>query len=106
MSAPKYNDKALFALIAGVLVVSIGAVVWGGVNLAQRRQYLAELALQNVQQLVQVRLDGFFHELAEDIREEGAAVQEADSALLSDRWFPLLDTHWAILSINLADEFG
>lgn len=106
MSAGRYNDKGLFAIIGGVLVLAIGALVWGAFNLVQRRHDLAELALQSVQQLVQVRLDGFFHELAEDIREEGAAANQPDSVLLQDRWFPLLDTHWPILSIHLADEFG
>lgn len=106
MSGVKYNDKGLFAIIGGVLVLAIGALVWGAFTLKQRRHDLAELALQSVQQLVQVRLDGFFHELAEDIREEGAALDHPDSLLLHERWFPLLDTHWPILSIHLADEFG
>ncbi|MBL7950860.1 MAG: sensor histidine kinase [Flavobacteriales bacterium] len=103
------NERAgrwLFASIAGVLLLFAALLIWASFYQAQRRFDLSELALQRTQQLLQIRLDGFFHELAEDLREEAAAVDQNDSAMVFGRWFPLLETHWPILAIRLADENG
>lgn len=103
------NERAgrwLFASIAGLLVTCVLLLIWASFYQTQRRLDLSELALQRTQQLLHIRLDGFFHELAEDLREEAAAVDQGDSAVIFGRWFPLLDTHWPILAIRLADENG
>lgn len=106
MSGSRASGGGLFVAIGCALALSVGAIIWGALKVDQRRHDLAELALQSVQQLVRLRLDGFTHELAEDIREESAAVDQPDSVLLFTRWFPLLDTHWPIMTIRLADEYG
>ena len=106
MSGSRASGGGLFVAIGCTLALSVGAIIWGALKVNQRRHDLAELALQSVQQLVRLRLDGFTHELAEDIREESAAVDQPDSVLLFTRWFPLLDTHWPIMTIRLADEYG
>ncbi|MBK6552279.1 MAG: hypothetical protein IPG11_18035 [Flavobacteriales bacterium] len=72
----------------------------------ERKSALGEMALLRTQQLVQLRLNGLFSEMAEDIREEAAAIEISDSTVVFDRWYPLLRTHWPILSIKLANEVG
>lgn len=106
MTANERSGRLLFSSIAGLLVLFAGLLIWALFYQAQRRSDLSELALQRTQQLLQIRLDGFFHELAEDLREEAAAVNMGDSTMIFGRWFPLLDTHWPILAIRLADENG
>ncbi|HPF90044.1 MAG TPA: sensor histidine kinase [Flavobacteriales bacterium] len=84
----------------------IAALIVGSAKLMQRRYALSELALQNAQQLVRVRLDALTRELVEDLREEAAAIGVPDTVLLRERWFPLMDSHWQITAIRLADEYG
>ncbi|TXI79449.1 MAG: sensor histidine kinase [Flavobacteriales bacterium] len=106
MTTTPRSGNRQFVYIACVLALAAGAIIWGFRKVEQRRMELSELALMNVQQMVQVRLDCFFKELVEDLREEAAAVDLPDSALLYERWFPLLDSHWPIVAIRLADETG
>lgn len=106
MTAGERSGRLLFASIAALLLLFAGLLIWASFYQAQRRFDLSELALQRTQQLLHIRLDGFFHELAEDLREEAAAVDQGDSAMIFGRWFPLLETHWPILAIRLADENG
>lgn len=106
MTAPQGSSRWLSISIAFVLALAVGAIIWGARSVHHRQRELGELTLQHMQQLMQVRLNGFFHELEEDLREESAASHAKDSSLLAERWFPLLDTHWPILAIRMADEFG
>lgn len=106
MSTPRRSEWWLILSIGGVLVVMIGALIAGSLKLVQRRYGLSELALQNAQQLVRVRLDALTRELVEDLREEAAVVGSPDTVLLRQRWFPLMDSHWQITAIRLADEYG
>mgnify|MGYP006933519849 CR=1 FL=1 len=87
MSATTRTGNRLFFYIACMLALCAGAIIWGLRTLSERRAELNELALLNVRQMVQIRLDCLFNELAEDLREEAAAVDQADSTLLHDRWF-------------------
>ncbi len=106
MSSRERSGGALLYTIIGVLLLEAGFLIWSAFYLRQRRFDLSELALQRTQQLLHVRLDGVFHELAEDLREEAAALQVNDSDVVTARWIPLLRTHWPIMSIRLADEHG
>lgn len=106
MSSRERSGGALFYAIIAVLVLEAGFLIWTAFYLRQRRFDLSELALLRTQQLLHVRLDGVFHELAEDLREEAAALQVNDSDVVTTRWMPLLRTHWPIMSIRLADENG
>lgn len=106
MSAKDRSGRALFYAIVAVILLAAGFLAYSVLYLEQRRQDLAELALQRTQQLLQIRLDGLFFELSEDLREEAAAVAVDDSSMVFNRWFPLLNTHWPIMAIRLADELG
>lgn len=106
MTATSRSGNRLFVIIACMLAIAAGSIIWGLRTLSQRQARLSELALLNIRQTVQVRLDCLFKELEEDLREEAAAVGNTDTVLLRERWFPLLDSHWPIRAIHLADEFG
>jgi len=106
MSSRERSGGALFYAIVGVLLLTASFLIWSSFYLRQRRFDLSELSLQRTQQLLHVRLDGVFHELAEDLREEAAALQVTDSNVVKARWIPLLRTHWPITGIRLADEYG
>lgn len=96
------------ALVAFVLLAA-GFLVRHVVLLEMRQTELVQLGLQRTQQLLRIRLDATFNEWGEDLREEAAAVANADSASGSriwQRWVPLLRSHWAILSVRMADERG
>jgi len=96
----------MFISIVLVLLFGFIFVFWSFGYLKGRGSDLSDLALQRTQQMLQLRLDGFFHEVEEDLREEAAAAVVPDSQLVVDRWLPLLHTHWPITAINLADERG
>lgn len=100
------SGRLLFTAIAGTLLVAAVLLVWAGSRQEKRRLELSEHAIGWTRQLLDLRLDGFFHEVAEDLREEAAAVEAGDSLVVFQRWFALLDTHWPITSIRLADENG
>lgn len=106
MSASDRSGRWLFYTIVGVLLLAMGSLIWSAVKLRQRQKDLSELALQRTQQILQVRLDGLFHELEEDLLEEAAAVEMDETSMVSSRWLPLLRTHWPIMAIRLADENG
>lgn len=95
-----------------LVLFMVGAVLFlmrHAYNLHQREQEIAKLALQRTQQMLHVRLDAMFHEWSEDLLEEAAAISHADSISinrLTERWVPLMYSHWAILSIRLGDERG
>lgn len=92
--------------IALVLLLGFTFVFWSFGYLKERSLDQSDLALQRTQQMLQLRLDGFFHEVEEDLREEAFAAYVPDSQLVVDRWLPLLHTHWPITAIMLADELG
>ncbi len=109
MTERKAIDHLLRIALVLFIVVAVGFLVRHVVVLHQREQEITKLALQRTQQMLQLRLDAMFHEWSEDLREEAAAVEAADSATALrswQRWIPLIDSHWAILSVRLADERG
>ncbi|MBK9628911.1 MAG: sensor histidine kinase [Flavobacteriales bacterium] len=100
------SGRTLLISIVGVLAIGAGLLLWAISSMQERKSALGEMALLRTQQLVQLRLNGLFSEMAEDIREEAAAIEISDSTVVFDRWYPLLRTHWPILSIKLANEVG
>ncbi|MEZ4740643.1 MAG: sensor histidine kinase [Flavobacteriales bacterium] len=106
MSAMDRSGRVLVLSIAGVLLLSVGFLIWSTFYLKRRQFGLNELALRRTQQVLHIRLDGMFSELSEDLREEAAALTFADSLTVRSRWLPLLSSHWPIMSIRMADEHG
>ena len=100
----------LLALSIGLLLVLGGIhLYFSATGLRNREEDLARLALLRSQQMLNVKLDGVFHEWSEDLIEEVAAVTPFDSVpdgKSIERWVPLMRSHWSILSIRLADEQG
>lgn len=106
MTEKERSGRLLFVGIAATLLVAAVLLIWAAFRQEKRRIELSEHSIRWTRQLLHLRLDGFFHEVAEDLREEAAAVETRDSMVVFDRWFPLMDTHWPIMSIRLADENG
>lgn len=106
MNQVNRSDRSLILAIGAVLACTCAFLVWSGYNLRERRLDLSTLSLQRTQQILHVRLDGMFQELGEDLREEAAASHLPDSLLLSNRWLPLMRSHWYIMAIRMADEEG
>ena len=109
MTDRKPIDRVLRIALVLFVAMAVGFLVRHVVLLHQREQEITKLALQRTQQMLQLRLDAMFHEWSEDLQEEAAAVEAADSATALkswQRWIPLIDSHWAILSVRLADERG
>ncbi|MFZ1333276.1 MAG: histidine kinase dimerization/phosphoacceptor domain -containing protein [Flavobacteriales bacterium] len=102
-------ERFLVVAIIVLLVSTFGFILSRWMKMEKRAVATADLGLERAQQLYRVRLDALFHELGEDLREECAAVQEMDSTTSTDllkRWRPLMNSHWPILTVRLADERG
>lgn len=107
MSKKRLSDNWLLGCLLVVSLLGAGFVAWSLLQLRERQLQLGELGLMRTEQMLRVRLDAMFHEWSEDLREESAATALIDQAHQSlDRWLPLLQSHWSILSIRLADELG
>ena len=100
------SKKTLFYLVGTLLIIGVSVLIWAAFGLRERRLQLSEVSIQRTQQLLHVRWDGLFREMAEDLREEAAALESDDSLFVFKRWMPLLRSHWPILSIKLANENG
>jgi two-component sensor histidine kinase len=109
MSARATSDRWLIILFMATLIVAFGTVAWSYRQIDQRETDLAELALARNQMMVTNRLDALFRMTEEDLKEEARAVgymDSTDQASVLERWGPLLDAHWEITAIRLADELG
>jgi len=96
---------ALLLVMIGAGILLARQEVW----LRLRQNEITTLALVRTQQMLRVRLDVMFHEWNEDLLEEAAAIPRVDTfaiASVQDRWDALLNSHWPIRSIRLADERG
>ncbi|MBK6371646.1 MAG: hypothetical protein IPF64_18025 [Flavobacteriales bacterium] len=82
------SSRTLLISIVGVLAIGAGLLLWAISSMQERKSALGEMALLRTQQLVQLRLNGPFSEMAEDIREEAAAIEISDSTVVFDRWYP------------------
>ncbi|HRD51345.1 MAG TPA: sensor histidine kinase [Flavobacteriales bacterium] len=107
MTGRKLIDRSLPALIAAVLLLA-GWLLWRHHRATeQRAQDLVGLDILRAQQMLAVRVDAMFHEWQEDAIEESAAIAERiDEDHLIQRWKALLHSHWPMIAVRLADEFG
>ncbi len=109
MSTARSTNRWLFYAIVGVLLAASTCIIWSMSKLQERQMDLSEVAVDRTQQMLRVRLDGMFHELREDLREEGAALRMTDTTSvphIMERWQPLLLTHWSITAVRVANELG
>jgi two-component sensor histidine kinase len=108
MTDRRTTDRWLAAGVVAVLLLCLAFIVASALTLRDRQRELAEMSLERTQQMLRLRIDGMFHELAEDLREEAAALESTryETDALVDRWKPLMDSHWPIMTIRLADEKG
>ncbi|HRO97993.1 MAG TPA: sensor histidine kinase [Flavobacteriales bacterium] len=109
MSARATSDRWLIAFFVGTLIVAFGTLAWSYRQVERRETDLAELALARNQMMVTNRLDALFRMTEEDLKQEARAVaymDTTDRASVLERWQPLLDAHWEISAIRLADELG
>ncbi|MBK8500602.1 MAG: sensor histidine kinase [Flavobacteriales bacterium] len=109
MIEQKAIDRVLRMTLVVFMLLAVGFLVRHVILLELRQTELVQQGLQRTQQMLHIRLDATFNEWGEDLREEAAAVANADSTSAShiwQRWVPLLRSHWAILSVRLADERG
>jgi two-component sensor histidine kinase len=109
MSNARNTDRYIALGIVLVLVLAVYYIVSSAFGLRNRQLDLSELSLERTQQMLRLRLDGLFHEIGEDLREEAAAVGDdafGDPPSVIERWRPLFNSHWAIVAMRLADEQG
>lgn len=103
------TDRRLLVAMGAFLLLALVLVALMARADAERRRADAFTTLEQADRLTRVRIDAFIMEMAEDLREETQAMtgwQEHDVAGLVGRWRPLMDTHWPIVSIAVADELG
>lgn len=110
MIEQKGIDRALRIGLVVFVIAAVGLLLRHVILLEQREGEIIKLGLQRTQQMFHIRLDAMFHEWSEDLQEEAAAVASTSDSLhaanIWRRWVPLMDSHWAILSVRLADERG
>lgn len=95
--------------IAAVIAMAMVLVISGLVGADQRSQALGTLTLDRVMDTQRSRLETVLGTYEWDLREEAAYVAGADTlndAQLVARWRPLLEGHYAIIAVGLADEHG
>ncbi|MFN6114431.1 MAG: sensor histidine kinase [Flavobacteriales bacterium] len=109
MNKGPLSDRWLMILFGAVMAISAGYLVYALFSINERETELAELALERNQQETSTRYDALFHMVEEDLRQEALAIAHHDTAemaTVSERWEPLLTSHWDITAIRLADEHG
>lgn len=100
-------DRILPWVLALLVVGSALLLTFHSLWLNQREKDLESLALMRAHQMVNIRFEAAFHEWDEDLLEEAEAVRIVrDTSQLLARWRTLVNSHWSILSIRLADERG
>ena len=96
---------AIALLLAGSTAMVVIGLMWSYGRLDQ----LAQIALDRITQSARVQLDQQFRTVEQDLIEEAAFVERLDSlneAVLLERWNALMNAHWSITSIRLANERG
>lgn len=106
----KGTDRALRIGLVIYMIAAAALLLRHALLLKEREGEIIKLGLQRTQQMFHIRLDAIFHEWSEDMHEEVAAVGSTNDSLhaanIWRRWVPLMGSHWAILSVRLADERG
>ena len=96
---------AIALLLAGSTALVVTGLMWSYGRLDQ----LAQIALDRITQSARIQLDQQFRAVEQDLIEEAAFVEQLDSLsepVLLDRWNALMNAHWAITSVRLANERG
>lgn len=100
-------DRLLPWLLALLVLGSGALLVLHSFWLNQREKDIENLGLMRANQMASLRLEAAFHEWDEDLLEEAEAVRHVhDTLQLLTRWLTLVESHWSILSVRLADERG
>lgn len=96
---------AIALLLAGSTALVVMGLLWSYGRLDQ----LAQIALDRITQSARAQLDQQFRAVEQDLIEEAAFVEQLDSLNepeLLERWNALMNAHWSITSIRLANERG
>lgn len=104
---PRTIDRVL-PIVLALLVAASGLLLFMSYrSLEARARDLAGLDQLRTHQTLDIRLAAQFHEWEEDLREEAQVLRNGiDEQSMITRWRSLLEAHWAITSIRLADEAG
>jgi two-component sensor histidine kinase len=109
MKDPRHTGRFLFWGIT-VLMLAAGAFYALGIRShLQRTDDLFRNALDVSVHDIGARLENELNDHAQDLQQEASFIRQFDSlpaSKLLERWPPLMNTHWAITSIHLADEDG
>jgi two-component sensor histidine kinase len=107
MMERKGIGRLLRVLLVALMLSAAWLLVQQALELRERDKRITELALARYQQMIQVRLDAMFGEWEEDLTQEAVAVRSGmEDAELLRQWSVVMDNHWELLSIRLADEQG
>lgn len=109
MNVPRNTDRIISIGVASLLLLAVLFIVLSAVSLRKRQLDLSQVSLERTQEMLRLRLDAMFQEISDDLREEVAYLRGSslsDVWRLEERWKPLMDSHWAILAIRMADENG
>ncbi|HEX2617101.1 MAG TPA: hypothetical protein VHL57_06125, partial [Flavobacteriales bacterium] len=99
----------MMVAIAAVIAMAMVLVVSGLVGADQRSRSLGTLTLDRVMDTQRSRLETVLGTYEWDLQEEVAFIAEHDTLTnnaLVGRWRPLLEGHYAIEAVGLADERG
>ncbi len=104
------TERALVFATAGVLALALGFSLWAITRSDNGSNTYLDRALESEQQLLRIRLTGLVHELEQALVLEGALLDTAGGPPgtngLVGRWRPLLEGHWALTQVAIADEYG
>lgn len=103
----KSLERWLRVIIVALVLCAAWLLFQQSLGFGQREKRITELALSRTQQMLHVRLDAMFGEWEEDLMQEAVALRSGlDEPTLLRHWRIVMDNHWELLSIRLADEQG
>lgn len=108
--AVRISDKWWVLLAAGVMVAALIHASILYMRSDRVAATLVERRLENAQQLLRVRVAGLVHDLEMALQQEAVALEHwtdsAEAQILAQRWLTLVERHWALSMVALADEHG
>lgn len=104
------TERTLVFGTAGVLLFTVGFALWSIVRSGSDSAAHLDLAVDGQQQLLRVRISGLVHELEQSLVLERTMLEAYaagyNTEKLVERWMPLLQGHWSLTKVAVADEFG
>ncbi|MEX1131943.1 MAG: sensor histidine kinase [Flavobacteriales bacterium] len=104
------TERTLVFGTAGVLLLAVGFAFWSIVRSGSDSAAYLDRSLEGQQQLLHVRLSGLVHELEQALVLERSMLQAnavgSDPEQLLEHWRPLLEGHWSLSKVAVADEYG